>query len=123
MRKVLLPLPGLLALVLALPSAEPPFYKDKADLRYYLDGDKRVPVESAADWRKRREHVLANVQLVTGSLPLDSRKVALDVKVEGEEKLPGVVRKKITFAAEKGDRVSAYLLIPRDLKGKAPAVL
>ncbi len=34
-----------------------------------------------------------------------------------------VVRKKITFAVEKDDRVSAYLLIPRERKGKVPAML
>jgi dienelactone hydrolase len=33
------------------------------------------------------------------------------------------VRKKLTYAAEKGDRVPAYLLIPLERKGKLPAVL
>jgi pimeloyl-ACP methyl ester carboxylesterase len=37
--------------------------------------------------------------------------------------LPKFVRKKITFASEKDDRVPAYLFIPNDLKGKAPAML
>src|SRR5439155_5536775 len=105
MRRTTLLSLGSLALALALPgrTAEPPFYKDKSDLRFYLDGGKPVPVKSAADWQKRREHALANVQLVTGPLPPDSRKVPLDLKVESEETLSRVVRKKVSFVAEKGD--------------------
>src|SRR4051794_11114997 len=76
-----------------------------------------------ADAPKRRERILANMQLVMGEMPPESRKVPADVKVAGEEKLPGVVRRRISFAAEKGDRVSAYLLLPAGLKGKAPAML
>src|SRR5262245_64776195 len=65
---------GLLALALAAPAraAEPPFYKDKSELRVYLDGKgKAVPVKTAADWQKRRDHILANMQLVMGTLPPD----------------------------------------------------
>jgi len=80
-------------------------------------------VKTPADWRKRRDHVLAQRPARHGELPPDSRKAPLDVKVESEETLARVVRKKITFAAEKGDRVPAYLLIPTGHKGKAPAVL
>lgn len=112
------------ALSLAPPAgAEPPFYEDKADLRYYLADGKRVPVKTAADWRKRRDHALANFQLVAGPLPADSAKVPLDYKVESEETVGRVVRKKVSFAVADGDRVPAYLLVPRDQKGKSPAVL
>src|SRR3954453_11674011 len=99
MPRRLLLLAGFLALALALPAqtAKPPFYKDKSNLLYYLDDKgKSVAVKSSADWRKRRDHVLANAQLVMGEMPPDSRKVALDVKVESEETLARVVRKKIT---------------------------
>ncbi len=132
MRRTLPVLALLLPLVMLLrfaPGAEPqktkpPFYADKANLMVYLDGDgKAVPIKSAADWQKRRDHILANMQLVMGPLPPDSTKVPLDLKVESEETLTKVVRKKITFAVEKDDRVTAYLLIPRELKGKVPAVL
>jgi dienelactone hydrolase len=104
--------------------AKPPFYADKANLLVYLDGNgKPVPIEKALDWPKRRAHILANMSLVMGPLPPDSAKVALDLKVEEEEKLDKVIRKKISFAVEKGDRLTAYLLIPRNLTGKAPAML
>ncbi len=119
----------LLALPMLTPTAaaqegKPPFYADKAKLLVYLDGaGKPVPIQKAADWEKRREHILAGMQQAMGPMPPDARKVPLDLRVEGEETLAKVVRKRITFAVEKDDRVTAYLLIPRDLKGKAPAML
>src|SRR5205823_4094090 len=66
---------------------------------------------------------LANMQEVMGPLPDASRKVPLDVQVSEETPTPHFVRKKLTFAAEKGDRVPAYLLIPRERRGRLPAVL
>src|SRR5208282_2060174 len=77
---------------------KPPFYSDKSNLLVYLDADgKPVPAKSPADWAKRREHILANMQQVMGPLPAESNKVPLDLKVEGEETLAKVVRKKISF--------------------------
>ena len=58
-----------------------------------------------------------------GPLPAADRKVPLDVRVIAEEKLDGYVRKKLTFAAEEGDRVPAYLLVPTGFAGKRPAML
>src|SRR5262249_34143826 len=108
----------------AAPQAAPPFYADKTKLLVYFDAEaKPQPVKTADAWKKRREHILANMQLVMGPLPDDSRKVALEMKVEEEADYPKYTRKKITFAVEKGDRVPAYLLIPKDLKTKAPAML
>jgi hypothetical protein len=104
--------------------SKPPFYANKANLLHYLDdGGKSVPVRTPVEWEKRRRHILANMQLVMGPLPEDTRKVPLDLKVEAEETLDKVIRKKITFAVDKDDRVSAYLLLPRNLQGKAPAML
>jgi dienelactone hydrolase len=125
MYSALLLLPFLGLTPLAEPeTSKPPFYSDKANLLVYLDGaGKPIPVQSASDWQKRRAHILANMQLVMGPVPPDSRKVPIDMKVEGEETLAKVIRKKVTFAVEKGDRVTAYLVIPRNLKGKAPAML
>jgi len=108
----------------AAPKADPPFYAAKTKLLVYVDAEgKSQSVKTADDWKKRRDHILANMQLVMGPLPDDSHKVALDLKVEEEVDFPKYTRKKITFAVEKGDRVPAYLLIPKELKGKAPAML
>jgi dienelactone hydrolase len=104
--------------------ADPPFYPDKARLLVLRDaGGEGRPVRTAADWARRRAHILANMELVMGPLPDDRHKAPLDVKVTEEVKTPRYVRKKLTFAAEKEDRVPAYLLIPLERKGKLPAVL
>jgi hypothetical protein len=63
------------------------------------------------------------MQLVMGSLPSSTDKVSLDLKIESEEKLPKLVRKRISFVAGKGDRVTGYLLIPQASRVKTAAVL
>src|SRR5262249_49964180 len=70
-----------------------------------------------------RRDVLANMQAVMGPLPDVAGKVPLDVKVTEEVKNAKWVRKKLTYASEKGDRVPAYLFLPTAAKGKVPAVL
>jgi dienelactone hydrolase len=103
---------------------QPHFNPDKTRLLVYLDASgKEQPITTAADWAKRRADILANMQLVMGPLPDASRKVPLDIRVTEEVQLSRFVRKKLTYAAEKGDRVPAYLLVPRVSKGKLPAVL
>jgi dienelactone hydrolase len=105
-------------------SSPPPFYSDKSRLRVYIDAEgNEQPITNSADWQKRRQHILANMQLVMGALPDASRKVPLDVQVTEEVKTPHYIRKKLTFAAEKNDRVPAYLLMPHEHKGTVPAVL
>jgi dienelactone hydrolase len=101
-----------------------PFYADKSNLLVYRDSTgAEHAVKTASDWEKRRAQILASMQLVMGPLPDDSKKVPLEPQVLEEVKLAKVTRKKLTFAVEKGDRVYAYLLMPNDLKGKAPAML
>jgi len=101
-----------------------PFYADKANLLVVMDerGEKH-PIRDAAGWRKRRAHILANMQVVMGDLPPAPRRVPLDIQVTEEVRLPGCVRKKTTFAPERDDRVPAYLFIPEGLKARAPAML
>ncbi len=82
-----------------------------------------LDAKTPAEWERGRAAVLAAMQRVMGDLPPDSHKVPADLKVEATETLAKVVRKRVTFAVEKGDRVSAYLLLPRGVKGRAPAVL
>ncbi len=114
----------LVASSLAAQEAKAPFYPDKSRLLVYLDADGREhPVTGAADWRKRRGHILANMQLVMGPLPHAAKKVPLDVQVVETADLGKVVRKKITFAVEKGDRVPAYLLVPKAFPGRVPGML
>jgi dienelactone hydrolase len=111
-------------LLAGLRAAEPPFYADKARLLVWRDAEgKDHPVSTAADWEKRRADVLANMQLVMGPLPDAAGKVPLDVKVVEETKTPHYIRKKLTFAVDKDERVPAYLLVPLEPAGRLPAVL
>jgi dienelactone hydrolase len=87
------------------------------------DAGQDQPVKTPFDWSLRRAHVLAHVEKVMGELPGPELRVPLDVKVISEEKAEKYVRQKITYIPEPGDRVPAYLLIPAELKGKAPAML
>jgi len=101
-----------------------PFYEDKLNLLMYIDSaGQKHPVTNVTEWQKRREHILANMQLIMGPLPTADKKVPLDIQVINSETLPKVTRKKITYGSEEGHRVIAYLIIPNGLKGKAPAML
>jgi dienelactone hydrolase len=70
----------------------------------------------------RRRELRAAMELVMGPLPR-AKKAPLDVSVIETVDLAGFVRKKITYTAEKDDRVPAFLLIPQNLRGRAPAML
>src|SRR5260370_28889819 len=96
----------MLAAVLSLFAAadKVPFYPDHTRLLVYRDGEGREhPIRKAEDWPRRRAHILAAVQQVMGPLPDDSRKVPLDVRVTEEMRTAKYLRKKLTFAVEKGD--------------------
>lgn len=105
----------------AAPAVE---YPNHQELLVVRDQEgQQQPVDSAPVWAKRRQHILANMQVVMGALPDPSRRVPLDVEVLEETPTEKYVRRKITFASEPGDRVPAYLLIPKSLSDPAPAML
>jgi dienelactone hydrolase len=105
-----------------LPS--PPAYSDRLHLLSWRDSrGTEFPIKAAPDWDKRRADILASLQLVMGQVPSVSRKLPLEFRVLRSEPLPKFTRNKITFAAEAGDAVPAYLLVPNGLKGGAAAML
>src|SRR4249920_1891441 len=66
------------------------------------------------------------MESVMGKLPGDEKRCPLDLKIEEEFDGGTYVRRLITYASEPGQRVPAYLLIPKEVldgKKKAPAVL
>jgi dienelactone hydrolase len=81
------------------------------------------PITTAADWAARRALILEAMQQVMGPLPRSSDKVPLAVQYGDEVRTPHFIRKKLTFAVARGDRVPAYLLIPHKRRGKVAAVL
>lgn len=116
----------------SLPLADPdavasttlPQYAERLDLTYYLDSaGRRQPIRSAADWEIRRRHVMAGLQAVMGKLPGKEKRAPLDVRIVSETIVGNLVRRKLTFQSEPGDRVAAYLLSPKERKPQRPAVL
>jgi len=97
---------------------------EHSDLSTYQDASGQAqPIRTVADWNRRREQVLAAVQEVMGPLPGEDRRCALDVHVLETVETPNYVRRKITYAPEPGDRVPAYLLLPRGEAKRRPAML
>src|SRR3954451_6147757 len=91
----------LLGLTIGAAAESPPTYPDHFKLLEWRDAAGAAhPINTAADWQKRRADILANMQVVMGAMPDDSKRLPLDVQVLGEEKLPKFVRRKITYAAE-----------------------
>src|SRR5262249_39063171 len=81
-------------------------------------------VTTTNEWAIRREHILANMQLVMGPLPDPSRQVPLALQTLSAAKVANYALTKITFAVEKNDRAYAYLLIPDHPAGaRLPAML
>ena len=104
--------------------AEAPFYSDKSDLVHYLDvTGERQAITSAADWAVRRNHIVENMQRVMGRMPGPDHLVSSDMDLIEEVDCGAYVRRKITFAVESWDRLPAYLLVPKKIDGRRPAVL
>jgi dienelactone hydrolase len=113
-----------LGLCLQQPSGQQPIHTDKQNLLTYHDAARVAhPVKTIADWEIRRAQIIRNMQLVMGPLPTPSN-APLDVKIESTAELATLRREKITFLGADGDRVPAYLFIPKLAQGvKVPGIL
>jgi dienelactone hydrolase len=90
-----------------------PDYPEHQDLTYYLDDvGVRQAIRTPDDWEHRRAHIQRHFQRAAGLLPAPERRVPLDVRVEEEVRVENLVRRKLSFRSEPGDRVSAYLFLP-----------
>ena len=101
-----------------------PKYDDHQHVMAYRDeqGNKHT-IETPFHLGIRRRHVLAGMQEAMGGFPDTLRRVPLDVEVIDEVRTEKYIRQRISYASELGDRIPAYLLIPKGLKGKTPAML
>jgi dienelactone hydrolase len=96
-------------------------------LLYYVNAEGQVVrVQTVADWQKRRQAILQNMQTVMGPLPGAEKRVPLDPIVEEEKDCGDYVRRRLTYASEPNARVPAFLLIPKSALAngsKCPAIL
>ena len=102
----------------------PPANLDKQNLLTYSDATgKSHRVKTVANWEIRRAQILQNMQLVMGPLPKPSA-LPIDVRVDETVDMPTFRREKITFQGADGDRVPAYLFLPKLSKAKkVPGIL
>ncbi len=102
-----------------------PFYKDRMNLLSWIDESGTVhPIKTGEEWNRRRQHILAGMQEVMGPLPdLAAKTVSLDIQILEVEDLPTVIRKKISYQLGKGARIPAWLLVPKNVSGRVPAML
>jgi acetyl esterase/lipase len=124
-------LPCVLICQIAVSNAQQPppdvvSYPDHSNLMVVRDlqgGEK--PVQTKADWVTRLGHIRANMQLVMGPVPNSAARVPLDPEFGPDEITEKYVRRKVKFTPEPGDRVPAWLLIPKNISAEklAPAML
>jgi dienelactone hydrolase len=82
--------------------------------------------KSVEDWLRRRQMILSAMQDVMGPLPGRAKRCPLDMRVVEEADAGSYLRRLISYAAEPGGRVPAYLLVPKILLSErraAPGVL
>ena len=109
--------PALLAAGGFAVAAEPAIRKLEPDhLLQFIDARGSIaPVKTVADWKHRRASILTAMQEIMGPLPGPEKRCPLDVKIDEEVDCGRYVRRLLTYQAEPGGRVPAYLLIPKDV--------
>jgi hypothetical protein len=98
----------------------------KSDLLSYRDptGLKR-PVNTLAEWEKKRGQILDGMENAMGKLPDRSGLPALDLQITDSLKEENYTRLTITFTVAENERVPAYLYVPfqKGTQEKLPAML
>lgn len=100
-------------------------YDEHQDLTYYKNRTgQRHTIKNVSDWETRRQHILANMQVVIGKLPGPTSRVSLNVRFDERVQVEKLWRHKINYQTDPYDRVAAYLFTPRQTDGrKLPAIL
>lgn len=99
---------------------------DHRRLLYYVDdGGREQPVKTQADWEQRRRDIITGIEATMGPLPDRSAlgpvqfEIVPDSRVESDT----VTREKLSIDVGDGDHVPAWLMVPKGIRGRAPAVL
>jgi len=109
------------------PEPAPRLPRDQLLVYRASEGDLR-PIQTVAEWPRRRREIVAGMRQIMGELPTDeAKRVPLDVEVVREDDCGSYVRRLITYVSEPGSRVPAYLCLPKRVltepNARAPAVL
>jgi dienelactone hydrolase len=79
-------------------------------------------IQSLDEWRQRRAELEETWQIMLG--PLEVRRGRPPrVEILSEEHVDDVVRRHVRYAVEPGVQTEAYLLAPRETRGKRPGVI
>ena len=70
---------------------------------------------------RSREEIMAGAKQILGTFP--TNKVPLEPTVITEEECGTYVRRKISIQVQPNDRMPAWVLIPRNVKGRVPAII
>ncbi len=91
---------------------------EQQDLTWFRnDAGEKLAITTPNDWAKRRAAIIKGFESVCGPLPGRETRCDLDVQIKDSLETEKYTRQTITFQAEVGDRVPAYLYLP---KGFAP---
>lgn len=104
--------------------ASPAKYADHTKVLELHDVEgKSRPVVTPFDMALRRQHILLGMMEAMGPLPEPLQRTPLDVETVSREETEHYVRLRINFTPEPGDRVPAYLLVPKNLTQRTAAML
>lgn len=78
------------------------------------------PITSQS-WPRERQRVMDSVMKILGPFP--DEKVPLNPEIISEEDCGSYIRRKILITVQPDDRMPAYLLIPRNIKRRVPAII
>jgi dienelactone hydrolase len=88
------------------------------DLRRADDGS---PIGNLKDWKCQRARITQRFLSVVGEFPPHSE--PLDIQWGKTDELPLYTRRAVSFAGEPGERITAYLMTPRNRTGPLAGVL
>jgi acetyl esterase/lipase len=71
------------------------------------------PVKTPDDWAIRRRQIVQGMEAAMGPLPDRATLPPLDVQISERYTGDGFMRLKLSFASDEGDRVPAYLFLPK----------
>jgi dipeptidyl aminopeptidase/acylaminoacyl peptidase len=103
-----------------------PRAKDHRRVLYFIDdAGREQPVKSLADWELRRRDIITGIEATMGALPDRSALgPARYEPVPGSRVDSGAfTREKFRIDVGDGDTVPAWIMVPKEIRGRASAVL